>query len=170
MMYVSQLEFSKNYINNFIQHFEKNQSSIKEWDQTFLIRLKSNFDLNTDSFFYNQIVNLVYKVQSFVIHDSNFKYFENIEIVKYPTGSSKGFHFDTSVKERTAASITYINDDYIGGQTVADGVSVHPIAGRTFYFYGKNYKHNVMNVIKGTRYTLSIWYGKNERSVLYEGF
>jgi hypothetical protein len=49
-MYVSQLEFSKNYINNFIQHFEKNQNSIKEWDQTFLIRLKSNFDLNTDSF------------------------------------------------------------------------------------------------------------------------
>lgn len=170
MMYISQLDFSKDYTNSFIDRFEMNKQSIQIWDQTELIRLKDNFFLETDSFFYNQIKNLALTIRKFVSHDCNYDYFENIEIVKYSTGSSKSFHFDTSVKERTAASITYLNDDYIGGQTVADGVNVQPLSGRTFYFDGKKYKHNVMNVVKGSRYTLSIWYGKNERSVLYEGF
>ena len=48
------------------------------------------------------------------------------------------------------ASITFLNDDLVGGEAVVEGVKITPLLGRTYYLDGKEHKHAVMNVIKGS--------------------
>jgi hypothetical protein len=161
MIYISQIEMPKSTQVELISRFKNNLVDSQIWAETRLLRLNDGLSQNTDCVLYDMVINICKQIKNFVKYDNRFDYIENIEIVKYPKGSSKTFHFDKSVDDRTAASITYINDDYIGGQTTVEGVSVQPLAGRTVYFGGKEFKHNVMNVIKGSRYTVSVWYTSN---------
>ena len=159
-------QYWQNPINIFVNNLVYSQI----FEQTRLLRLKDG--INKDSHYdeYNCIKEMALNVQNLVYTDKRFSVIQNIEIVKYPQGASKGFHFDNARDTTTGASITYLNDDYIGGQTVIEGVSVQPLRGRTVFFDGKQYKHNVMNVVKGCRYTLSIWYGYDLDGVLKDGF
>lgn len=84
------------------------------------------------------------------------------EIVRRPPGSNHPKHFDVG-KERTVfSSITYLNDDFTGGETYfVNDFEVKPKTGRTLYFDGKHYEHGVNEVKDSIRYTLAIWYKKN---------
>ena len=106
------------------------------------------------------------KIQSYVSEDSKFKNIELAEIITYPTGVSKNFHFDTQRESTTGTSVTFLNDDFIGGEPIIEGVKITPITGRTYFIDGKMYKHAVLNVIKGSRHVLTIWYnnGKNNNN------
>ena len=94
------------------------------------------------------------------------KNIELAEIITYPTGVSKNFHFDTQRESTTGTSVTFLNDDFIGGEPIIEGVKITPITGRTYFIDGKMYKHAVLNVIKGSRHVLTIWYnnGKNNNN------
>lgn len=169
MIYIAESPKIKELHNVIIEGFKQNLIHSQLWDQTRLIRLKDGFNREDDPYFYDTVKNCVDIIQKFVSFDDRYSVIQDIEIVKYPTSSSKTFHFDNTRETTTGASITYLNDDFIGGQTVVEGVSVQPLAGRTVYFNGKEFKHNVMNVIKGSRYTISIWYGKDANSCLAGG-
>ena len=65
---------------------------------------------------------------------------------------------DTARKTTTGASITFLNDNFKGGEAVVEGIEITPILGRTYYFDGNMYQHAVLNVIKGSRHTLGLWY------------
>ena len=43
---------------------------------------------------YYKLVELTKTIKSFVDHDSKFKILQNVEIVKYPCGAAKGYHYD----------------------------------------------------------------------------
>ena len=87
-------------------------------------------------------------------------YIEMIEVVQWPEHSYMKEHFDTARESTTRASITYLNDDYEGGQTCvsSEKFCVNPKVGTTVFFDGQKYKHCVKEVKNGTRYTLAIWY------------
>ena len=87
--------------------------------------------------------------------NQNWEVFDQTNLTQ---GSSKNFHLDTASEKTTGTSVTFLNDDFIGGEAVIEGVQIAPIKGRTYYMDGKVYKHAVLNVIKGARFTLTSWY------------
>ena len=57
------------------------------------------------------------------------------------------------------ASITYLNDNFSGGETyLVDDLIVRPKRGRVIAFDGQQYLHGVNRVRSGDRYTIAIWY------------
>lgn len=82
-------------------------------------------------------------------------------------GSGLPFHFDEADASVVFTSVTYLNDDYLGGETIIrpngeesdkfDTV-VKPRTGRTVFFNGTYHWHTVSAVTNGTRYTLPTWY------------
>jgi hypothetical protein len=84
------------------------------------------------------------------------------EIVKWPHGSYKNDHFDTASNKTVFTSVTYLNDDYHGGETfIVNDMKIVPKIGRTVYFDGQFYKHGVSKVQNTDRYTVPIWYKYN---------
>ena len=84
-----------------------------------------------------------------------FKNIDNMEIVKWPTGSKMTLHRDEG---DTFSWIIYLNDDFEGGETVIDGIKIQPKIGRLVLFSNGFYEHEVKEITKGTRYTLIAWY------------
>ena len=81
------------------------------------------------------------------------------EIVKWPANSFKQDHYDSSSDQTVFASITYLNDDYSGGETyLVNDLVVKPKRGRVIAFDGQQYLHGVSRVSAGDRYTIAIWY------------
>ena len=95
------------------------------------------------------------------------KYFEEdfrygwSQIVYWTEGSEQGAHLDKADKKTIITSITYLNDDYTGGETyLSNEFSIKPKKGRTIFFHGMKYYHGVSQITKGGRYTLPIWYNR----------
>ena len=85
------------------------------------------------------------------------------EIVEWPEGSRQNLHYDDANNNTVFTSITYLNDDYLGGRTyIKDDIETVPKIGRTVCFDGNHYLHGVTEVTQGTRYTLPIWYKKQQ--------
>lgn len=169
MIYISHLKETEKF-KTLIDFFENNLIYTTVWDETRVMSVNYGFHKNLNPEEYELLRSCVKEIISFVSTDCKFKHLQEVEIVKYPPGASKKFHFDTTNENTTSASITYLNDDYIGGQTVIDGISVQPLTGRTVYFDGNEHKHAVMNVIKGNRYTISLWYGHDKKSLITEDY
>lgn len=84
---------------------------------------------------------------------------EYTKICKWTDDCSQSLHLDDSSPNTIYSSILYLNDGYFGGQTFfEDGLMVRPIKGRGLFFNGMWYKHGVMPIKKGPRYTLATWY------------
>ena len=81
------------------------------------------------------------------------------EIVHWTEGSFQLEHIDDASDKTILTSITYLNDDYEGGETfISNEFNIKPKIGRTIFFYGSSYPHGVTNITKGDRFTLPIWY------------
>ena len=84
-----------------------------------------------------------------------------LEIVHWPKGSFQEFHKDFESQDTVLTSITYLNDDFVGGETVfKDGIVIKPKKGRTLFFDGQHSTHKVNLIKKGNRYTIPVWYKK----------
>ena len=159
MIYIKDQSLSDQEIDKILVFATHPQDT---WDQTFTFTIDKN----------NEIVK---KIRDQINNDLSSKglneKFEEVEFTQlatYPQGSSKMFHFDSARESSTGTSITFLNDDLVGGQAIVEGVEITPIKGRTYYFDGKMYKHGVNNVIKGVRYTLSTWYTNEKLKHLNE--
>ena len=93
----------------------------------FLVWTKEGL-VNKSTETYYEILNLAKDVSK--VTDKEFSVLQNVEIVKYPCGACKVFHKDRTRKTTTGSSITYLNDNYIGGHTVIEGVDVQPLSGK----------------------------------------
>jgi len=83
------------------------------------------------------------------------------EIVKWHPTNYQPLHLDQTSNKTILTSITYLNTDFIGGETYfEDGTLIKPIAGRTLIFDGMQYVHGVKEVTDGVRWTVPIWYKK----------
>lgn len=90
------------------------------------------------------------------------------QIVKWPIDSSQQVHYDMASDRTVFTSVTYLNDDYDGGETfILDDIKIVPKIGRTVYFDGQFYKHGVSCVKNRDRYTLPIWYKKKVKIITY---
>ncbi len=74
--------------------------------------------------------NIVQKIASF-IDDKKFADVEYCNITTYSKDSSMHFHKDAARAETTGTSVTFIHDDFQGGQGVVEGVTIDPLVGRT---------------------------------------
>ncbi|CAR63336.1 hypothetical cyanophage protein [Synechococcus phage S-RSM4] len=166
MIYISHMNLEDETIKYFINSFKENIMNTYVWDETRVLSL----DRVDKGEFYYRVLETAKNVKSFVSNDERFSILQNVEIVKYPHGAHKNFHKDRTRKTTTGASITYLNDNYIGGQTIIEGVDVQPLSGRTVYFDGMEFRHAVSNIIKGDRYTLSMWYGLDESMPISKDF
>ena len=169
MIYISQVQIPCE--EEIIQFFKDNLLKTYVWDETRVLSMdRGGIGVKTECDTYKKIYELVKDVKRRVYHDNRFAVLQNVEIVKYPCGACKGFHHDRARPTTTGASITYINDDYIGGHTIVEGVDVQPLSGRTVYFDGMEFRHGVSNVLKRDRYTISMWYGKDKSMPLNEEY
>ena len=169
MIYISQVQIPCE--EEIIQFFKDNLLKTYVWDETRVLSMdRGGIGVKTECDTYKKIYELVKDVKRRVYHDNRFAVLQNVEIVKYPCGACKGFHHDRARPTTTGASITYINDDYIGGHTIVEGVDVQPLSGRTVYFDGMEFRHGVSNVLKRDRYTISMWYGKDKSMQLNDEF
>ena len=169
MIYISQVVIPCE--EEIIQFFKDNLFKTYVWDETRVLSMdRGGIGVNKECDTYKKIYELVKDVKRRVYHDNRFSVLQNVEIVKYPCGACKGFHHDRARPTTTGASITYINDDYIGGHTIVEGVDVQPLTGRTVYFDGMEFRHGVSNVLKRDRYTISMWYGKDKSMPLNDEF
>tara|TARA_R100001480_G_C4675806_1_gene174155 strand:+ start:222 stop:683 length:462 start_codon:yes stop_codon:yes gene_type:complete len=82
-----------------------------------------------------------------------------LQLTHWPTGSFQKPHKDFASDITTLTSITYLNDDFVGGETCSEnGTVIKPKKGRTLFFDGQKYAHRVNRVEEGNRYTVSVWY------------
>jgi len=83
------------------------------------------------------------------------------EVVFWSEGNYQNCHVDDADPNTVFTSISYLNDDYVGGKTfIENEFEITPRVGRTVFFYGMDYPHGVNKIVEGNRYTLPIWYNK----------
>jgi hypothetical protein len=130
--------------------YYKNSKQQKQWRDTFPLDLDINVAL---------IHNTIFKIQ-YCITQLGYNIFPDwCQIVKWNTDTYQDLHHDTANKSTIFTSITYLNDEYMGGETFfSDGTLIKPKGGRTLFFDGQYHLHGVKNILHGTRFTLPIWY------------
>lgn len=112
---------------------------------------------------------LGYVYCNFLASKGHVNFPEMIQITRWPVNSQQKMHFDTARDTTVMTSITYLNDDYEGGETCFDnGLVVKPLKGKTIFFDGMKYKHCVNPVQKKERHVLAIWYSNNANNLYTE--
>ena len=138
--------------NMLIQHYD-DKGPTHKWNDTFPMGV----DYHDSP---EGIINCFLKIQKIV--SENFDTSIGIdwcEIVKWPIGSTMNTHKDIASDNTIFTSITYLNEDYSGGQTyILNDITFVPKIGRTVCFDGNFYEHGVSEVTSGCRYTAPIWY------------
>jgi hypothetical protein len=140
---------------NFLIEYYEEKGPTHLWRDTYPL----NLDIFDDT-----ITNHIIKIESAINEVLNGQImFDWGEIVQWPKGSKQDIHVDDASKATIFTSITYLNTEYTGGETFfEDGIDVKPLLGRTLCFDGNYYYHGVKEIINGTRYTLPIWYKKDD--------
>ena len=139
---------SQSECNMLIDYYKKNENFSKKFRDVYPLALKTK-DPN---------INFLETKLNFISKNFNSE-IDWFEIVKWPINSTQALQFDTASQKTTLTSITYLNDDYIGGQTYyEDGTIFKPKKGRGVFFNGQYYKHGVKPVDKNIRYVVAAWY------------
>lgn len=148
---IKEIKIIDNFIDNktidaLLNYYEVNKNQALQFRDTFPLNIK-NLPIK-------KIYNNIYKG---VVVDW-------LEIVKWPSNSYQNLHLDKASNKTVLTSITYLNENYSGGETYfKDGTIIKPKTGRTLIFDGMHYVHGVKTIKKGTRYTLPVWYKRCEK-------
>ena len=153
-------EMIKIYENNKDKEVYPGRDLVQHWRGTDLIQLNeiSNNDDKITCKYLTRFVNNTavnfWGINTFI---------EGAQLVKWPVGSNQPFHHDDTREKTTFTSVTYLNDDFEGGETyfTSEDLMVKPKVGRTILFDGKKFEHGVKKITSGIRYTLAIWYSSN---------
>lgn len=133
-------------VNNLLNYFKENEDKCSEWYGTYTLHLGCDFS------------ELGQRLNNYALS----RYGSVIDwgkLVKWPIGALQPLHFDNASDNTVLSSIIYLNDDYKGGQTFfEDKTIIAPKKKRALFFNGKLYKHGVMPIEEGVRYTLAVWY------------
>jgi|APCry1669192269_1035402.scaffolds.fasta_scaffold02950_5 prolyl 4-hydroxylase len=130
-----------------------------------------------DSYTYRDINGQFNHVKSYVVPklielmpNVDFNKSEPIQIQKYSTGQQYLSHVDYFDKpvDRIATAIIYLNDDFIGGETMFTrlNIKVKPMQGSMlFFYYGYEHKsanlsteHASLPIISGTKQIITVWF------------
>ncbi len=131
---------SKEECDKYINAFKKEKDKIKQYRDTFTLKIQDVVLLNKLKFEFN--------IDKLMTPD-------NLEIVMWPKDSFMNLHCDN---KDTLAFIIYLNEDYVGGETIVDKKKIEPKTGRVVIFSNGRLEHSVNKIEEGTRYTLIGWY------------
>jgi predicted 2-oxoglutarate/Fe(II)-dependent dioxygenase YbiX len=133
-------------IEQLFLYFKNNKDKCMEWHGTYTLSLNENFS------------NLGNNINHYALQKYNAQ-IDWGKFVYWPKDSYQPLHFDNASNNTILSSIIYLNDDYQGGQTFFEEKTVFaPKKKRALFFDGTKYKHGVMPITEGNRYTLAIWY------------
>jgi len=140
--------FTEKEIANLLHGFSKNVKNHKKYNDNNTIFLPVE---NEDKeYFYNKYKPYIYN-----------NVIDWIQIVKWPKNSLQNIHIDRASRDTTISSITFLNDNFDGGETFfGEGTIVRPAKNKTIVFSGVNITHGVNKVLNGERYTIATWYKK----------
>jgi len=146
--------------SDMISIYENNKHSANVWRDTKALNLE---DISNQEELNRCKRAIKYVNNAAVSFFGSDTYIELAEIVKWPTGSHQTPHTDVSRESTTFTSITYLNDNFEGGETefTTENFSVKPKVGRSILFDGKRFEHGVKKITEGVRYTFALWYSNN---------
>jgi len=93
----------------------------------------------------------------------------SVHLLKYEKGGFLPAHQDHGVSSRILSTVTYLNDDYQGGEIEFkhSNIKIKPPAGSIIFFPSNFlYVHEVHPIIEGHRYSLPHWY-HNMRDMIH---
>lgn len=93
----------------------------------------------------------------------------SIHLLRYEVGGFLPAHQDHGVSSRILSTVSYLNDDYEGGEIEFPNskIKIKPPAGSIIFFPSNFlYVHQVHAITKGARYSLPHWY-HNMRSPIF---
>lgn len=159
MILIEQNLFNKDICDSLIRLTDLNKENAEAFRDINLIHL-----VNYDQTFAKKLINFI---TNFLGSRGVTAYPETIQITIWKENSKQDMHFDITRESTNLTSITYLNEDYLGGETVFDnGIVIRPEIGKTVFFDGKKYLHGVNPIIQGTRYVLAIWYTSDLESII----
>jgi len=97
---------------------------------------------------------------------------QSIHILRYTDDGFLPAHQDQGVSSRVLSAVTYLNDDYEGGEIefVNSNVRIKPPAGSIIFFPSNFlYVHEVHKMTSGQRYALPYWFHNREIIVESDG-
>ena len=128
----------------------RRSSDIEMYRDTLLLQIRPNSDF---------LVSLSQKIRNAISFMTNEIDIDWCQVVEWTKNSHQAYHKDTASDDTVFTSITYLNDDYAGGETsFLNDMNIVPKTGRTVYFDGNYYVHGVNEIKNGVRYSLPIWY------------
>jgi hypothetical protein len=144
---------SEEECNQTINLYKEFQHNAHEWRGTKPL----DFEFVSKKF-KNLIINKIELITNSIFKDVVYDWGE---IVKWHPSNYQSLHLDTYSDKTILSSITYLSEDFTGGETYfEDGTIIKPVTGRTLIFNGMQYVHGVKKVSDGIRWTVPIWYKK----------
>ena len=139
-----------NFLNNnickyLIDFFKSYKGKLKQYEDRNIIQL---LEIQIDD---NIILNIIDLYKSI----RPTQKLNNIELICWPGKGSHNWHNDVKYYDQT--TITYLNDDYIGGNTWVDKYEVQPKTGKLILF-DSSIDHMVSALKQNDRYVLVAWY------------
>tara|TARA_R110000744_G_scaffold308568_2_gene416611 strand:- start:213 stop:647 length:435 start_codon:yes stop_codon:yes gene_type:complete len=131
---------SKEECNKLIEKFKQSKDSVLKYRNTFTLKIKPENILER--------INNQFKFHNFLKPD-------NCEIVMWPVDSYMKIHIDNGDK---FSFFLYLNDDFEGGETVVEDITVKPKQGRIIIFSNGVMYHEVKQIKKNNRFMLAGWY------------
>lgn len=145
--------------NRLINIYESNKHSVRPWGDPQFYPLNFDF-ITSDSEFMNSIIN---KLESAVKIYNKDAIIDWTEITKWVPDTYMRAHVDDASDRTILTSITYLTDDFDGGETYfEDGIKVKPKVGRVLFFRGQDKVHGVNKILNRDRYTISTFYKRKE--------
>ena len=151
LIYLEDNFISREQSRYIINYYKTHLDSVNQYNLTYPLSI-----LNTTDYSLKTISDRILSICKRFKNDVDL---DNLEIVKWPVKSHMKFHKDTKTGD-VFASILYLNDNYIGGNTAFDSFQVDPKVGRLLIFSNSYYRHCVKEVGGTSRYTLAAWYVK----------
>ena len=158
MILIEQNLFDKNICESLIKCVLENEKKLAPFRDIKVINL-----IDIHPIFTKKLVNYF---ANFLGQRGITAYPEKIEITVWEKNSKHGMHFDSNRDSTCLTSITYLNEDYLGGETIFEnGIVVKPEIGKTVFFDGRKYRHGVSPILEGKRFALPIWYTSDLNSI-----
>jgi len=139
----------------------------------YQFRLSSEKDIRPDYPFYNEEIelwNILTSTVDFALEEyyklypfarANLKGRERPNILKYVSGGELPPHQDIGVSSRSLSVLSYLNDDYEGGEISfpQSNVTLKPKAGSIVFFPSNFiYVHTIAKMKSGVRYAIPSWF------------
>ena len=148
----------KNFINKKLCQF------LIKWHEEYWPQLDGNL---TENHFNQNVINIhnidknefkyIGAKLNYEIQKINNKHYVNyFQLTKWNTNCYALPHKDTG--NNIWSSILYLNDNFIGGETIVNKKIVKPETGKLIIFKGAKLSHSVNKITKGVRYTIPCWY------------